>query len=155
MTWANVLLSEVFNRLSSLFRVLCNRPSSFFRCNAQHPPMPLSAWSMLPPQYRHLVVKSGTTAGQHDTSSAHGSDWCFVRCTPPPMPPQCPQVEASGGQECYLGPIDPSSCSIVCSVQWTVLSFQEYLAIDHFHFSDVTPMPPFGPLNDPTPSLGF
>ena len=38
-----------------------------------------------------------------------------------------------------LGPIDLSSCSIVCSVQQTVLSFQEYFAIDHLDFSDVTP----------------
>ena len=42
------------------------------------------------PQYRHLVLKSGTTAGQHDIWSDCGSGWCLVRCTPPPHHPPMP-----------------------------------------------------------------
>ena len=42
------------------------------------------------PQYRHLVVKSSTTAGQHDMSSAWGSGWCFGRCTPTHSPLNAP-----------------------------------------------------------------
>ena len=48
------------------------------------PPLPLQ-------QYRHLVVKSGTTAGQHDMPSACGSGCCFVRCTSTPSWPSMPQ----------------------------------------------------------------
>ena len=72
-------------------RVLCNRLSSFFKCNPQFPLMSLTP--LLAPnapshhQYRHLTVKSGTTAGQHDMSSACGSGCCFVRCTPIPSCP--------------------------------------------------------------------
>ena len=69
-------------------------------------PTPLSAPKCPippPPQYRHLVVKSGTTAGQHDMSSACRSGGCVVTCIPPPNHPICPldgpQVEAYGGQE--------------------------------------------------------
>ena len=51
-----------------------------------HPP-----WC--PHPYRYLVVKSGTTVGQHHMSSVCGLGCCFVRCTP--------QVEASAGQEMY------------------------------------------------------
>ena len=40
-------------------------------------------------QYRHLVLKNGTTAGQHDIWSDCGSGWYLVRCTPPSSP-QCP-----------------------------------------------------------------
>ena len=39
-------------------------------------------------QNRNLVVKSGTTACEHDMSWACGSGCCFVRCTSTPsMPP--------------------------------------------------------------------
>ena len=55
-------------------------------------PTPLSA-PILQPQYRHLVVKSGTTVGQHHMSPACRVGCCFVRCTS--------QVEASAGQEMY------------------------------------------------------
>ena len=52
-------------------------------------------------QKKNLVVKSGTTAGKHDMSSACGSGCCFVRCTPPLIPPQFPHGEASGGWDWY------------------------------------------------------
>ena len=83
LAWAHVLLSAI--DCLEFSRVLFNRPSSFFICNLQCPP---SAPFIPTPQYRHLVIKSGTTACQHDMSSACGSGWCFVRCTPTPsMPP--------------------------------------------------------------------
>ena len=67
-------------------RVLCNRPSSFFRCNPQ-PSLPPVNPLVVPPKYRHLVVKIGTTTGQHDIWSACGSDWPLLRCTPTPYAP--------------------------------------------------------------------
>ena len=36
------------------------------------------------PKYRHLVIKSGTSAGHHGIWLACGSGWCLVRCTPTP-----------------------------------------------------------------------
>ena len=39
------------------------------------------------PRNRDLVVRSGTTTGEHDMSSACGSGSCFVRCTPTPSYP--------------------------------------------------------------------
>ena len=48
-------------------------------------------------QCRYLMVKKGTTAGQHDSWSVCGSYWCLVRCTPSPHP----QVEACSGQGQY------------------------------------------------------
>ena len=48
-----------------------------------------------PTQYRHIVGKSGTTAGQHDMSSACRSGWCFVRCTP--SPPYAPAMSPGKG----------------------------------------------------------
>ena len=72
-------------------RLLCNRPIDCSDVTPQFPltpPMPpLAPWCPTPPQYRHLVVKSGTTAGQHDIWSACGSGWCLIRCTPTPSPP--------------------------------------------------------------------
>ena len=55
------------------------------------------------PHYRHLVVKSGTTSGQHDIWSTFGSGWSLVRCTPQPITPLMSPalVEASTGQELY------------------------------------------------------
>ena len=94
LTWAHVLLSAM--DCHEFSRVLCNRLSSFYICNPQcplMPPMPPASPLTPPPQYRHLVVKTGTTACQHDMSSACGSDWCFIRSTPTPsphMPPQSP-----------------------------------------------------------------
>ena len=110
LTLAHTLLSAIDHLECS--RVVCNRQSSFFICNPQcHPMHPIpsvgSPDTLLPPQlqYRHLVVKSGTTAGQHNMSSACGSRWCFVKCTlaqpSPHMPPQCLQAEVSGGQAWY------------------------------------------------------
>ena len=68
----------------------CNRPASFVICNPPVPPdvyyTPISSLDTSP-QYRHLVVKSVTTTGQHDMSSACRSGWCFVRCTPYPITP--------------------------------------------------------------------
>ena len=83
------------------YRVLCNRLSSFFRCHPSMPPTPPVGPldDPTPPQYRHLVVKSGTTAGQYDMLSSCMSGWCLVRCTPSPNP--TPLVEASSGQEQY------------------------------------------------------
>ena len=52
-----------------------------------------------PPQYRHLVVKTGTTAGQHDITSACGSGWCFVRCNPFPITPYVPLMPPGRGSE--------------------------------------------------------
>ena len=49
---------------------------SFVICNpTPTPPMPPFITSMPPPQYRYLVVKSGTTAGQIDIWSAFASGW--------------------------------------------------------------------------------
>ena len=91
LTWAHVLLSAIDHLESS--RVLCNRPSSFYICNPQCPLTPtirpLDACT--PPQYRHLAVKSGTTAGWHDMSSACGSGWCFSD-VPPPYHTLCPSM---------------------------------------------------------------
>ena len=110
LTWAHFLLSSVFNRPSWVFKSMfsvCNRPSSFFRCNPQ-PPMPPNA-SYTPcqplssphPQYRHLVVKLGTTSGQHDIWSAFRSGWSVVRCTSYPItlptPPQYPTTSPGRG----------------------------------------------------------
>ena len=60
------------------------------------------------PQYRHLVLKNGTTTGQQDIWSDCRSVWCLIRCTPSPHHPLCPSnpqslppVQASGGQEQY------------------------------------------------------
>ena len=62
-----------------------------------HPYAPLAPLMPHPhPQYRHLVVKSGTTAGQHDIWSACGSGWCLVRCTFSPSPP-CPLMSPGRG----------------------------------------------------------
>ena len=46
----------------------------------------------LHPQYRCLMLKSGTTAGQHDIWAECGSGWSLVRCTQPhhPYAPHCP-----------------------------------------------------------------
>ena len=67
-TWAHVLLSAVFNRPSWVFKVYPH------------------------PQYRHLVLKNGTTAGPHDIWSGWGSGWCLVRCTLPPHHPHAPSM---------------------------------------------------------------
>ena len=116
---------HTFNRLSWVLRVLCNRPSWFFRCHPQCPLMPhWPPWCPYPhphPQYRSLVVKSSTTAGQHDMSSACVSGWCFVRCTPS-ITPYAPLIPPGRGiwwprVVKTWGPIDLSSCSILCSVQ--------------------------------------
>ena len=89
----NLGLVDLSSDYLEFSRVLCNRLSSFFICSPQMPPThpagplmplhPLSAPNSLHThsQYMHLVVKSGTTAGQHDMSSACGSGCCFVRCT--------------------------------------------------------------------------
>ena len=103
LTWAYVLLSAIDHLEFS--RVLCNRVSEFHIFNPSVPPIPPSVpLTSHPPQYRHVMVRSGTTAGQHDMSSTCGSGWCFVRCTPHPITPYAPsmpQVEASGGQGWY------------------------------------------------------
>ena len=65
------------------------------------PVSPMTSPSPSHHQYRSLVVKTGTTAGQHDMLSACGSGWCFVRCTLTPSPPHAPLGEASCGQEWY------------------------------------------------------
>ena len=94
-----------------------------------------------PTPVRHLVVKSGTTAGQHDKSSACGSGWCFVRCTPTPLIPLNSQGEASGDQEWYQLMSSWPELMFYC-LQYTILSFQEYFARDCLHFSYVTPTKP-------------
>ena len=108
-------------------RVLCNRLSTFFICNPQFPLMPptlpASPKSLytpcqppIPPlsphhQCRHLVVKSSTTAAQHDMLSACRSGCCFVRCTPTPScslnAPRERHLVAKSGPN--LGPVDLSS----------------------------------------------
>ena len=102
--------------------VLCNRLSSFFHIYTPNAPQcPYTPVAPLTPhfQYRHLVVKSGTTAGQHDMSSTCGSGWCFVRCTPsltpqPHMSPQCPPGRAIWWpRSTNFSPVDLNSCSIV------------------------------------------
>ena len=136
LTCAHVLLSAVFNDCLEFSRVLCNRPSSFFRCHPQCPLTP-SIPTMAPslphphPQYRYLVIKSGTTAGQHDIWSACGSGWCLVRCTPHSHHPLCPQVEAFGGQEWYkLGSHWPE-----------LMLYCLHCSVDHLEFCTV-PLPP-------------
>ena len=64
-------------------RVLCNSLSLYLICNPQHPldtPTPPVGPLMPHPKYRHLVIKSGTTAGQHDMSSASWSVPTPGRC---------------------------------------------------------------------------
>ena len=62
--------------------------------------MPLTPWCphkpLTPHPVRHLVVKSGTTSGQHNISSACGSGWCFVRYNPTPSP-LCPLMPPGRG----------------------------------------------------------
>ena len=54
---------------------------------APNTPTPLLVpWHPLS-QNRNLVVKSGTTSGDHDMLSACGSGCCLVTCTPPPPTP--------------------------------------------------------------------
>ena len=113
-TRAHVLLSATDHIKFS--RVLCKRLYSCFICNPQCPLTPPDAPTPNPTPVRHLVVKGGTTAGQHDMSSACGSGCCFDRCTYPLtlMPPQCPQKEklvAKSGTN--LGPVHMTSCAIV------------------------------------------
>ena len=88
----------------------------------------IPAWPLMPPpppQYRHLVVKSGTTAGKHHMSSACGSGCCFMRCTPTPTYPlnatQEKHLVSKIGTN--LGPVDLSSCSIVCNRPSWVFSY--------------------------------
>ena len=94
----HVLLSAI--DCLEFLRVFCNRASSFFICNSQCPTAPFALCQPLdtptPDQYRHLVVKSGTTAGQHDMSSAWRSGLHFVRCTPPHHP-LCPSIPPGRG----------------------------------------------------------
>ena len=112
------------------YKLVCHWPELMFcclQCSIDH----LEFSRVHPhPQYRHLVLKSGITAGQHDMSSAWGSDWCFVRCIAPPnhpYSPQCPQVEASGGQEWYK----PAS-------HWPeIMLYCLQCSIDHLEFSRV------------------
>ena len=96
-------------------------------------------WPLMPPpQYMHLVIKSGTTADQPGTSSACGSEWCFIRCTP--------QGDISGGQEWYKLSFGWPELMFYC-LQYTVLTFQEYFGIHCLNFSNVTPQCPWHPLN--------
>ena len=70
--------------------IVCNRSTwvfEYFAIDCLHLSYvtPNAPWHPSPhPQYRQLVVKSGTSAGQHDISSACGSGWCLLRCTPSP-----------------------------------------------------------------------
>ena len=83
--------SIVCNRLSWLFKSTLQYIVFIFICTPQcplRPPKPPVSPQWPPPQYRHLVVKGGTTVSQHYMSSACGSGCCFVRCTPiPHVPP--------------------------------------------------------------------
>ena len=82
LTWAHILLSAIYHL--EFLRVLCKRLFHFSYVApmpTDTPTPPANPWHPIPPQYRHLVAKSGITAGQHDMSSACGSGWCFVRCT--------------------------------------------------------------------------
>ena len=137
----------VCSRLSLSFQEYFARDYSCFICNPQCPLTPLATPDgCLASQYRHLVVKSGTTAGQHNMSSACGSGCCFVRCTPPHIPPQClPERHLVAKSGSNLGPVHMSPCAIVCNR----LSFQEYFARDCIHVSYVTPHCPQHPLATP------
>ena len=85
---------------------------SYVTLNAPWCPLhPLLAPWLPHPQGRHLVVKSGTTAGQHGIWSVCGSSWCLVTCTPLSHPH--PQVKASSGQEQYY---IRSTCLLLSSV---------------------------------------
>ena len=87
------------------------------------------------PQYRHIVVKEW----YYCRSAWHlVSLWVrlmFFRCTltpSPPMPPWCPQVEASCGQEWYE-----------LASHWPELMFYcVQCSIDHLEFSREHPHPP-------------
>ena len=79
LTWAHVLLSAVLKDHLEFSRV--------------HPY----------PQYRYLVLKSGTTVGQHDIWSDCGSGWCLVRMySPPPSPHYAPSMPPSHPQYRHL-----------------------------------------------------
>ena len=111
------------------------------------------------PQYRYLVVKSGTTAGHHDMSSACGSGWCFVRCTPTPSP-SMPWIPPGRGIWW------PRVVLTWLSLIWALVLLS---AMGHLEFSRVLcnrpsslficnnpPMSPVSPLMPhPTPSTGI
>ena len=133
--------------------IVCNRPSlsfqEYFARDCIHisyvtPQCPsdtpyTTCWP-LTHQYRHLVVKSGSTAGQHNMSSACGSGCCFVTCTHPSMSPQClPERHLVAKSGSNLGPVHVSPCAIVCNR--LSLSFQEYFARDYSCFIYKPPMP--------------
>ena len=93
------------------------------------PYAPLVPWCLYPhPQYMDLVVKIGTTAGQHGMSSACGSGWCYVRCTPIPAFPYAPSVPPGRG-----------ICWPRVVLTWVPLTWAHVLlsAIDHLEFSRV------------------
>ena len=101
------------------------------------PTPPAGPWHPYP-QKRNLVVKSGTTTGEHDMSSACGAGCCFVTCTPTPSMspgrgiwwPRVVLTEVlltwahviSSAVDCLVAksdinwsPVDLSSCSFICS----------------------------------------
>ena len=87
------------------------------------------------PQNRNLVVKSGTTAGEHDMSSASGSGCCFVRCTPTPhtpsMPPGrgiwWPRVVLTEVLLTWAHVLLPAICLVCYCHQFAIHHFHEYI----------------------------
>ena len=165
MWWSRMVLTNIVKvtwaqMYIEFSRVFCNRLSSFFRCN---PPMPLMlsmplvgpnspytpAGPQCPHQYRYLVIKSGTTAGQHDMSSACGSGCCFVRCTPSPHAPSMPPGRGIWWPRVVLTEVLLTWAHVLLS------------AIDHLEFSRVLCNRPYSflicspqcPLNAPTPPV--
>ena len=116
---SSVLLSAIDQLEFS--RVLYNRLSSFFICNPPMPPTPLNPLSA--PWHPTQAQVSSGKEWYYCRSAWHViSLWVrlmFCQMYPPtPSPqyvPQCPQVEAFGGSGTNLGPIDLSSCCIVCN----------------------------------------
>ena len=107
-------------------------------CNPNAPGHPYTPISPQCPhtQYIHVVVKSHTTAGQHNMWSACWSDWCFARCTPHCL--NVPQGEASHGQDwsaidclvCYCCQFAMTIFTSTSSVQYTIfisLKLSQYL----------------------------
>ena len=85
------------------------------------------------PQNRNLVVKSGTTAGEHDMSSACGSGCCFVRCIPTPSYPSMPSGRGIWWPRMVLTEVLLTWAHVLLSAIDCLVCYCCQFAIDCFH----------------------